>query len=121
KLAYHDRHAVNDELLEILATPAQDRGAENTFVALFKSMPQASFGPSAKLTLPQLKMPILMLWGECDRMVMPSLAKNFVTYNPQIELHMLPNAGHCPQDEIPDTVNALVQDWLIEQGLSSLQ
>ena len=120
-LAYHDRNAVNDELVEILTTPAQDRGAANTFVALFKSMPQSSFGPSAKLTLPKLKIPILMLWGECDRMVMPSLAETFVGYNHRIELKMLPEAGHCPHDEIPDTVNALIQDWLIEQRLSSLQ
>ena len=120
-LAYHDRNAVNDELVEILTTPAQDRGAANTFVALFKSMPQSSFGPSAKLTLPKLKIPVLMLWGECDRMVMPSLAETFVGYNHRIELKMLPDAGHCPHDEIPDTVNALIQDWLIEQRLSSLQ
>lgn len=120
-LAYHDRSAVNDELVDILSTPAKDRGAANTFVALFKSMPQSSFGPSAKLTLPQLNIPILLLWGECDRMVMPSLAKTFVAYNENIELRMLPNAGHCPHDEIPETVNALIQDWLIEQGLSSLQ
>ena len=120
-LAYPDRTAVNDELVDILSQPAQDRGAANTFVALFQSMPKSTFGPSAKVTLPQLKIPILLLWGECDRMVMPNLAQQFVTYNPRIQLIMLSKLGHCPHDENPDVVNPIIKDCMIEQGLSSLQ
>lgn len=120
-IAYHDRTAVSDELVEILSHPAQDRGAANTFIALFKSMPKASFGPSAKKTLPRLTTPILLLWGECDRMVMPSLAPQFMAYNSQIQLKMLPKLGHCPHDENPTLVNQVIQDWMIDQGLSSIQ
>ena len=120
-LAYHDRAAVDRHLVEILSSPAHDRGAANTFVSLFQSMTQSAFGPSAKQTLPKLRIPILLLWGQCDRMVMPSLAQQFAVYNPLIRLKLLPNVGHCPHDEKPSLVNGLIQDWMIEQGLSSIQ
>jgi pimeloyl-ACP methyl ester carboxylesterase len=120
-IAYQNREAVSNELVEILCAPARDRGAANTFVALFQSMPKSSFGPSAKALLPALEIPILLLWGECDRMISPSLASQFVTYNPRIQLKMLQNTGHCPHDESPELVNKMILNWMIDHGLSSIQ
>lgn len=120
-IAYHNRDAVSDELVEMLCEPARDRGAADTFVALFRSMPKSTFGPSAKATLPMLKTPILLLWGECDRMISPKLAQQFVPYNSRIQLELLSNTGHCPHDESPEKVNQVIQDWMIEHGLSSIQ
>lgn len=116
-IAYHDRTAITDELIEILAAPTLDRGAANTFVSLFQSMPKANFGPSARLTLPQLQMPILLLWGKCDRMIMPKYGQQFAQYNPKITFKEIDNAGHCPHDEVPDQVNQLLWNWLCAQHL----
>jgi len=34
---------------------------------------------------------------------------------------MLPKTGHCPHDESPTLVNKVIQDWMIDHGLSSIQ
>lgn len=111
-LAYANPAAVTTELVEILTGPAQDRGAAATFSALFKAMSSRGFGPSVKAILPTLNIPILLLWGRQDRMIPPQLARQFAELNPNLELVELENAGHCPHDECPDQVNAILLNWL---------
>ena len=115
KLAYANPTAVTDELIEILTGPAQDRGSARAFCAILKSMTNPKFGPRVKDLLPTLKLPMLLLWGKCDRMVPPQLAQQFRTYNPQLQVIELDNAGHCPHDEQPEVINALMLDWLRTQ------
>ncbi len=111
-LAYADSAVVDEELVKILLTPAFDRNAANTFTQIIPAMTRVQFGPSVKQTLRQAKMPILLLWGEQDRMIPPQFAAQFAACNPQITLKMLPQAGHCPHDEQPEQVNNLILAWL---------
>jgi haloalkane dehalogenase len=101
--------------VEILAVPAQDRGAAATFSALFKGMTSAEFGPKVKTILPTLNIPLLLMWGRQDRMIPPYLAQQFAALNPNLELVELDDAGHCPHDECPDKVNQIILDWLARQ------
>jgi pimeloyl-ACP methyl ester carboxylesterase len=112
KLAYSDAAAITDELVEILAAPPQDEGSARTFSALFTAMRSPNFCLPAKVLLPQLKIPILLIWGCQDRMVPSSLAPMFASLNPQIKLIELDGAGHCPHDELPDQFNYILLDWL---------
>lgn len=111
-LAYADRSAITDELVDILVGPAQDRGSAQVFYAVLKAMTNAQFGPSVKAMLPTLKIPVLLIWGEQDRMVPSVLAERFTKYNPQVQLLRLENAGHCPHDECPEQVNQAVLEWI---------
>ena len=110
-MAYANRDAVTDELVEILAAPAQDEGAARTFCALFKALSHPEFAPSAKAMLPTLTIPVLLIWGRQDRMVPSSLAQTFASLNPQIDLIEV-DAGHCPHDECPDQFNQILLNWL---------
>ena len=112
KFAYANKAAVNDELVEILSAPAQDEGAARTFCSLFKAVRNPLFAPSVKALLPNLKIPILLVWGRQDRMVPPSLATQFASLNPKIQLVDLENAGHCPHDECPEQFNQILLHWL---------
>jgi pimeloyl-ACP methyl ester carboxylesterase len=111
-IAYQDLKAINEELVNILAAPAQDEGAANTFNALFKAVRQPEFAPPAKEVLPRLNIPMLLIWGSNDRMVPPNLAPLFAKLNPQIKLIILEAVGHCPHDECPDKFNQILLDWL---------
>lgn len=111
-IAYANREAVTDELVEILTGPAQDRGSAQAFCAILKSMVSARFGPSVKAVLPTLKIPMLLLWGQQDRMIPNYLAHQFLEYNPALQIIHVDNGGHCLHDEIPEQVNQLILDWI---------
>ena len=110
--AYANPEAINAELLEILTEPALDKGAAGAFSAFLKAMTSEEFGPCIKSILPNLNIPMLLMWGRQDRMVPPGLARRFVDLNPNLVLIELDDAGHCPQDECPERVNQILLEWL---------
>ncbi|MBZ8181309.1 alpha/beta fold hydrolase [Oscillatoria salina] len=114
-IAYANSTAIDPELVEILATPAQDRGASRTFAALFRAISSPNFAPPVKVLLPHLSIPILLIWGRQDRMVPSSLAHQFATLNSQVQLVELDNVGHCPHDECPEQFNQILLAWLQAQ------
>jgi pimeloyl-ACP methyl ester carboxylesterase len=59
-----------------------------------------------------LPLPVLLLWGTRDRMIPFALSQQFVGCSPSLEFVPIEGAGHCPHDEAPDRVNALLLDWL---------
>jgi len=115
-IAYANKTVITEELLEILSAPAYDEGAEQTFCTLFRAVRQPEFAPPAKEVLPKLNIPILLIWGSQDRMVLPSLAPIFVKLNPNIKLVEIERAGHCPHDECPEQFNRILLDWLEENN-----
>jgi len=111
-IAYANPAAVTEELVEILAGPAQDRGSAQAFCAILKAMISPRFGPSVQALLADLQIPMLLIWGQQDRMIPRSLARQFKEYNPNLQLLELENAGHCPHDECPEQVNQAILSWL---------
>ena len=120
-IAYVRPEAITDELVEILTTPARDRGAAQAFVHLLQGMTNPRFGPKVATILPSITVPILLVWGRQDRMVPATFAQTFAAMNANIQLVELDQAGHCPQDEWPDQVNQLIDDWLNTHQPSSPQ
>lgn len=111
-IAYEDKKAVTDELIHILAAPAQDEGAERAFCALFETSRNPSFSPSVRQLLPNLSIPMLLCWGCQDKMVPFALASIFSDLNPRIERVDFEQAGHCLHDECPDRFNAILLAWI---------
>jgi haloalkane dehalogenase len=111
-IAYANPTAISEELVEILSGPAQDRGAARAFAALLKAMIGSDFSPSARTVIPNLNIPMLLLWGQQDRMIPYALTARFRDINPQLRLVDVENAGHCPHDECPEVVNQLLLEWL---------
>lgn len=119
QLAYENKTAIDDELMEIIAAPAQDRGAAETFAALFKSVRKPGYAPSTETILTNLSIPTMLIWGKCDRVISSSFAPIFAQMNPQIELVELEQVGHCPHDEVPEVFNQILANWLKRQFLDA--
>lgn len=111
-LAYPNKQAVTDELVEILSSPAYDDGSGQTLFRLSRSVRKAGFAKSVKDLLPDITIPTLLIWGLQDKMIPPNQARAIASLNSQIKLIELPNLGHCPHDEDPDLFNSLLLDWL---------
>ncbi len=110
-IAYPNKEAVTEELVEILSSPAYDEGSEQTLFRLSRSVRKASFAKSVKDLLPLVDVPILLVWGLQDKMIPPKQAREIASLNPRLKLVEL-EAGHCPHDEYPEQFNSLLLNWL---------
>lgn len=109
--AYANPNRVDHELVHILCSPAYEKGASRTLAHMTRS-PGGNPDYAAKVALPQLQIPMLLIWGKQDRLVPPVLAPMLASLNPSLQWVELDQAGHCPQDECPEIVNPLVLDWI---------
>ncbi|HEY9621750.1 MAG TPA: alpha/beta fold hydrolase [Crinalium sp.] len=106
--AYKKPAAVTDELVDLLLQPALDPGAADVFLA-FTAYSQ---GPLAEDLLPQLTCPTLILWGTDDPWEPIALGRELANFPTVEDFIPLEGVGHCPQDEAPELVNPILQQWL---------
>lgn len=116
--AYADPTLVNEELVHLFAQPCYDRGAAMALRHMINSKASQTRPVTAKSILPQLNIPMLLMWGNQDMMVPPKLAPLFTQYNPRLRLIQVENAGHCPHDECPEQVNQAILHWIDSQHLN---
>lgn len=110
--AYGRKEAVTDELVQILLAPARDVGAADVFLAFVRY----SQGPLAEDLLPKLQCPALFLWGTDDPWEPIALGRQLAHYSAVEDFVALEGVGHCPQDEAPEQVNALLHDWVMKKA-----
>ncbi|NEP16199.1 MAG: alpha/beta fold hydrolase [Leptolyngbya sp. SIO4C1] len=110
--AYGRSEAVTDELVALLLEPALDSGALDVFLAFICY----SQGPLAEDLLPQLRCPVLILWGTDDPWEPIELGRTYADYAAVEDFIALEGVGHCPQDEAPELVNPLVRDWIAKKN-----
>ncbi|MGB5975517.1 MAG: alpha/beta fold hydrolase, partial [Nodosilinea sp.] len=107
---YVDKTAITDQLVEDIRRPSGDPGAAKVFASVFKSRQ----GEKVDLLLQKLTCPLLMLWGEGDPwMNCRDKGAQFREHYPTLSEHYL-QAGHCPHDEVPEQVNGLLKQWVLE-------
>ena len=59
-----------------------------------------------------VRVPVLLLGGEADRLVPVASMREAASRNPGWETVILPGVGHTPQLEVPDSVTGTLRDWL---------
>ena len=108
---YTNHEAITDELVDLIYLPSCDPGAQKVFASIVNAPP----GPQPSELLPQVNLPLLVLWGTEDPWTPISGSKiyqNLATQGKPIKFIPIPNTGHCPHDERPTVVNPLILDWL---------
>lgn len=110
--AYAHPEAVTDELVDMLMAPASEPGAADVFLAFTRY----SQGPLPEDLLEVLPCPAILLWGDRDPWEPIALGREFTKYPAVQQFIPLEGAGHCPQDEVPDQVNAILIDWLMAKA-----
>lgn len=62
--------------------------------------------------LPEIATPVLLIWGEEDKIAPPAVAEEFYQLLPNATLKMLPACGHAPMMELPKEFNVLLEEYL---------
>lgn len=62
--------------------------------------------------LARIRVPVLLVWGDRDRMVSHRGSRHLVAALPGLEYELLPGCGHCPQLEAPERFAALLEDFV---------
>jgi len=62
--------------------------------------------------LPNIKLPVLLIWGKQDSVTPPDVAEDFDRYLPNSTLFWLDKCGHAPMMEKPEEFNEIVGNWL---------
>ncbi|XP_031129544.1 pheophytinase, chloroplastic isoform X2 [Ipomoea triloba] len=110
---YGNKDSVDEELVEIIRGPANDEGALDAFVSIVTGPP----GPNPMQLVPQLALPVLVLWGDRDPFtpIDGPVGKYFSSLPsqlPNVKLFLLEGVGHCPHDDRPDLVHDKLLPWL---------
>ena len=68
--------------------------------------------PDPAPLLPKLDKPVLLIWGENDRLIPFANSADYMRLLPHPQLAALPNIGHVPQEEAPQTALAPLLEFL---------
>lgn len=69
----------------------------------------------------RIECPVLVIWGERDRMVRAGGADRILADVPEAYLELLEGIGHCVQAEVPEVTVDLIESYLGRFGLSSAE
>ncbi|HIK31812.1 MAG TPA: alpha/beta fold hydrolase [Oscillatoriales cyanobacterium M59_W2019_021] len=110
---------VDDELVDLFANPPRDPGSLDVFCRLARSRSDDDYSDRRiEQMLPALSIPVLLIWGDRDRIVPLSSFYKLMRIQSATELPdrcqlvEIENAGHCAYDEYPDRVNQVLLNWL---------
>jgi epoxide hydrolase 4 len=65
-----------------------------------------------KITSQTVEVPTLVIWGEKDRALLPTLTRGLSEWVPQLRVEIVKGAGHWVPYERPDVVNALIREFV---------
>jgi pimeloyl-ACP methyl ester carboxylesterase len=68
--------------------------------------------PKLKQRLHRIDKPVLLVWGENDKIVDVDYGRKFCAAIPGARMVVIPNVGHVPQVEAPEKFDALVADFI---------
>lgn len=71
-----------------------------------------SMKSGTKEQLATIKMPVMIMWGEEDKLIPVSSARWFAEAIPGARLVVYPKVGHIPMEEVPDQSAEDVKAWL---------
>ena len=104
-------------LQRIVTVPSKRINAAKALRAMCIGMsnrPNSAKGPSIIEKIQNLpnRPPILLIWGNQDKLIPIFLAKKLIKLHPWIKLTVINEAGHCLHDELPNHFNQIVMKWL---------
>jgi len=112
--------SVADVAVEEFLRTYRTRAARIAFHASARNIYlEEPFGPDGFWTrLPSLEPPAMFVWGDSDPLVPQAFSRHVAEALPDSSSVVLPECGHVPQVELPETANGLVRDFIAQVATS---
>jgi len=98
--SFHDAERFYVDPATISPEQAAQRAANMATMRVFAGDPYMH-DPGLRDRLGQVEIPVLVLWGDSDRIVTPGYGQALAAMFPQAEFAVVNQAGHLPQLEQP--------------------
>ncbi len=97
-------------------TVSRDKHAIETVMALNRNFRQLDlFRTGLRQQLVKLNIPVLILWGDHDQYISPSVARIAHNEIPGSELYIFKNCGHAPMLEYPEAFSSKVTRFFLNK------
>ncbi len=110
--AFHPANAARPELVEAYLEFVLRAGAGQ----LIRQNRAVIARPDARLHLPAVRCPVLVLCGQDDQLTPLARSEEIAALVPRARLVTVPECGHMLTMEQPEFVNATLQEWLAQFG-----
>jgi pimeloyl-ACP methyl ester carboxylesterase len=110
--AFHPVNAARHDLVQDYLDFVLRAGAEQ----LVRQNRAVIARPDARLHLPQVSCPVLVVCGESDQLTPLACSEEIAELVPGAELEVLADCGHMLTMERPEVVNTLLTQWLQRGG-----
>lgn len=111
-----DKSRFPDEVLRVYQDTAAEPGALTAMVNYYRALVRFR-GSIRKRGTQQIKVPTLMIWGEEDSALGKELTFGTDEYVHDLTLRYLPKVSHWVQQEAPETVNGMIEAWLLGKSV----
>ena len=98
---FYDPKTASDNLVETIIDLVNDRGKVIRTLALAKSAIRHNMAKD----IPNMKMPVCLIWGKQDKVTPPKVADEFHELFPDSDLFWVDKCGHAPMWERPEIFN----------------
>jgi pimeloyl-ACP methyl ester carboxylesterase len=109
-----DKSRFPDEVLRVYRDAAAQPGALTAMVNYYRALLRSLRRNRLRGT-PRIDTPTLMIWGEADTALGKELTYGTDQYVSNLTLRYLPQVSHWVQQEAPETVNAMIEAWLLDR------
>lgn len=110
QITFYDPKHATDDLVDECHEMVNDRNKLIRILAFAKS----AIRHNMKEDLPNIKIPVCLIWGENDNITPPEVAKEFNELIPNSDLFWIEKCGHAPMMERPEEFNQLLESWLLK-------
>ncbi len=109
-LSFHNPAAFRVDPATVTPEQAEARAANLRALYVY-DQGQGMRDPKLRRRLGRVKIPVLVAWGESDRVILPEYGRAYAQSFPDARFQLIPEAGHLPQLEQPERLLKLVWEF----------
>jgi len=109
-LSFHNPAAFRVDPATVTPEQAAARAANLKALYVY-DQGQGMGDPKLRRRLRRVSIPVLVVWGESDRVILPEYGRIYAQSFPDARFHIIPEAEHLPQIEQPERLLTLVWEF----------